>query len=330
MEKIMTYISKSRIIGFGAYLPKKVMTNADLEKMVDTSDEWIIRRTGIKERRIADADEYASDLAIKAVNDLIARHHVDVQNVDMIIVTTFTPDHFSPTVSGLVQGHYGMKHTGTFDLSAGCTGFEYGLFVADSMITCGHCKKVLVIAAETVSKVVDYSDRNTCILFGDAAAVCLLEYTEGQGAFFGSYFSTNGDMAENVTCGNHSDTVNRYPLKQKRIFQQNGQQTYKYVVQNAPEGIHRLLKSAGLTIEDIHWFVPHSANMRMIEAVCEKLPFPLERTLSSIEYYGNTSSATVPLSMWIAQNEGKIKVEDKFVLYGYGGGLTHGGVIIQL
>lgn len=326
----MAYLSKTKIIGFGAYLPETRLTNADLEMRVETSDEWIVQRTGMKERRIANENEYASDLAIKAVDDLISRHPVTVQDVDMIIVTTFTPDHFTPTVSALVQGHYRMPCTGTFDLGAGCTGFNYGLVVADSMITCGRCKKILLIAAETVSKVVDYDDRSTCILFGDASVACLLEYTEESGSFLGSYFSTDGEMAHSVTCGNHSDVVNGCPLKSKGVFEQDGRQVYKYVVQNVPNGIHHLLQTAGLSLDAVDWLVPHSANMRMIEAICEKLPFPLDQTLTSLEYYGNTSSATIPLSLWLAQNEAKIKSGDRLVLYGFGGGMTHGGVVVEL
>lgn len=323
------FISKSKIVGFGAYVPEKILSNADLEKLIDTSDEWIIRRTGMKERRIAGKDEYASDLAFKAVDNLISTHQVNVKDVDMIIVTTFTPDHFAPTVSALVQGHYGMKQAATFDLAAGCTGFNYGLFVADSIITCGRYKKVLVIAAETASKAADYSDRSTCILFGDASVACLLEYTEEQGAFLGGYFSTDGDMAENVTCANHSDRVNGVHLDKKGLFNQNGQQVYKYVAQNVPDGIRHLVSMAGLTLEETDWFVPHSANMRLIEAICAKLPYPLERTLTSLEYHGNTSSATIPLALWLAQNEQRINKNDIIVLYGFGGGLTHGGVVIR-
>lgn len=322
-------MSKSRILGFGAYVPEKVLSNEDLESMVETSDEWIVQRTGIKERRLVKEGEYASDLAIAAVEDLIAKKNISVDDVDQIIVTTFTPDHCTPTVSALVQKHFGMQNAGTFDLGAGCTGFAYALSVADALITSGANKKVLVIAAETVSKAVDYTDRTTCILFGDGAAACILEPAE-EGAFLGRYFQTDGDLAHNVSCTNYSDTINGVLQPKQRLFEQNGQQVYRYVMQNVPQGLHRLSAKAEILLDQIDWFVPHSANMRMIQTVCEKLPFPLEKTLTSLEYFGNTSSASIPLALWLAQEEGRLQKGDILALYGFGGGLTHGGVIVRL
>lgn len=323
-------VSKSCVKGFGAYVPERILSNADLEEMVETSDEWIIQRTGIQERRLASEDQFASDLAIAAVEDLIERNGVSVDDVDQIIVTTFTPDHCTPTVSALVQKHFGMQNCGTFDLGAGCTGFAYGMSVADALISAGANKKVLVVAAETVSKVVDYEDRTTCILFGDGAAACLLEHTEEEGAFLARHFHTDGDLAQYVTCGNYSQVVNGVTLEKEHLFEQNGQKVYKYVMQNVPAGLLELLERAQLSLADLDWFVPHSANMRMIQTVCDKLPFSQERTLTSLEYFGNTSSASIPLALWLAQNEGRLTKGDTLALYGFGGGLTHGGVIIRL
>ncbi len=321
--------SKSKIVGLGTYLPKRRLTNHDLEKMVDTNDEWIVRRTGVRERRLSEKDEFSSDLAIKAVENLIEKNNVQVNDVDMVIVTTFTPDHFTPTVAGLVQGHFGMENAGTMDLNAACTGFVYGLCVADSLITARHSNKVLVIASEVVSKVVDYSDRNTCVLFGDAAVAMLLERTNEQGSFIASYFTSDGKLAQNVACSNLSEKINGHELNKKRLFQQEGKLLYEYVVKNIPEGVNNLLKRSDLTFDDIQWFVPHSANLRMIKALCARLDFPLEKTLISNEFYGNTSSASIPLAIWIALEEGKIKTGDKMLLYGFGAGLTHGGVVIE-
>ncbi len=321
--------SNSKIIGLGTYLPHRKLTNRDLEQMIDTSDEWITRRTGVRERRISGKDEFSSGMAIKAVENLMERYDVRVDNVDMIIVTTVTPDHFTPTVSALVEGHFGMKAAGTMDISSGCTGFVYGLCVADSLITTGHCNKVLVIASEVITKIVDYSDRNTCVLFGDAAAAMLLERTEERGSFISSYFSSDGKMAENVTCSNLSESVNGQAVHKKRTFHQEGKSLYEYVVKNIPEGICNLLKRAALTLNDIDWFIPHSANFRMIESICKRLDFPIEKTLRSNEFFGNTSSASIPLAIWIALQESKIKPGDRMLLYGFGGGLTQGGVIIN-
>ncbi|MGI6104691.1 MAG: ketoacyl-ACP synthase III [Raoultibacter sp.] len=322
--------SKSRISGFGAYVPEKVLNNADLEKMVDTSNEWIVQRTGIHERRIADAATFASDLAIKAVEDLVSRNSIDISDVDLVIVTSFTPDHFTPTISGLVQGHFGIKGAGSFDLNSGCTGFAYAVSTADALITAGVNKKILIVAAEMLSKIVDYEDRSTCILFGDGAAACVLERTEDAGSVLARHFETDGDLAHYVYCGNQSDTVQGMKLERQNIFGQNGQQVYKYVMKHVPDGFAQLLANANITGDDIDWFIPHSANMRIIQALGSRLSMPDEKTLTSIECFGNTSSASIPLALWLAQKEGKLNQGDLLVMYGFGGGLTHGGVVVRI
>lgn len=321
--------SNAKITGLGAYVPHKRLTNKDLEQMVDTSDEWILKRTGVRERRISEKDEFSSDMAIKAVEDLIERNNVRVDDVDLIVVTTFTPDHMSPGVSALVQGRFGMKNAGIMDINCGCTGFIHGLCVANSLITCANNRKVLVIASEAVSKVVDYTDRNTCILFGDGAAAALVERTEGRGNFILSYFATDGALAENVSCSGLSNTINGKKLGKDRLFEQEGRFLYEYVLKNIPPAVMGLLEEAEISLEDIRYFVPHSANLKMIEAICKRLGFPMNRTLVSNEFYGNTSSATIPLAIWMALCDGKINPGDKLVLYGFGAGLTHGGVIIE-
>lgn len=325
----MTNKSNSKIVGMGAYLPNRKLTNHDLEKMVDTNDEWIVRRTGVKERRIAEEDEFSSDLAIKAVQNLIEKYNVRIDDVDMIIVTTFTPDHLTPTVSAVVQGYFNITQAGTMDINSGCAGFVYALSVADSLITAGHCNKILVISSEAVSKIIDYSDRNTCILFGDAAVATLIERTDKRGSILSSYFTTDGKLAQNVSCSSLSQNINGKVLDKERLFQQEGRLLYEYVVKNVPDGVCRLVEKADLTLGDIDWFVPHSANLRMIESICKRLEHPIEKTLVSNEFYGNTSSATIPLAMWMALEESKINSGDKMVLYGFGSGLTHGGVVIE-
>jgi 3-oxoacyl-[acyl-carrier-protein] synthase-3 len=321
--------SYSRFIGLGAYLPNQKMTNYDLEKIVETNNEWIVRRTGVKERRISEKEEFASDMAVRAVENLIEKNHVCVGDVDMIIVTTFTPDYFTPTVSALVQSHFGIKAAGTMDLSAGCTGAMYGLCVADSLISAEHSNKVLVVAAETISKYLDYTDRNTCILFGDAAVAILMEKSKKTGSFLASYFATDGAFAKSATCSNLSQSVNGEKIVKERLFEQDGRSLYEYVVKNIPVGISILLEKANLTLDDIDWFVPHSANLRMVEALCKRINMPIEKTLVSNEFYGNTSSASIPLAMWMALETSKIKPGDILLLYGYGAGLTHGGVIVE-
>ncbi|MFP4016480.1 MAG: ketoacyl-ACP synthase III [Halanaerobiales bacterium] len=325
----MNILSKSRIVGIGSYVPERKLTNHDLEKMVDTSDEWIVRRTGVRERHIATEEEYTSDLAVKAVENLIEKANIDVDDVDMVIVTTFTPDHLTPSVASLVQGYFAFSNAGTMDMNAACTGFAYGLMVADSLISAGHSKKVLVIASEAVSKVVDYTDRSTCILFGDAAVAVLLERTEKKGTILGSYFTSDGSLAEYATCSNLSNIINERELEKQRLFQQEGRLLYEYVLKNIPEGVKELLNRTNLSLQDIDWFVPHSANLRMIEAICKRMDFPVDKALVSNELYGNTSSASIPLAIWMGLEEGKVKSGDKLLLYGFGAGLTHGGVIIE-
>ncbi len=326
----METLSKSRVVGLASYLPDRRLTNHDLEEMVDTNDEWIVRRTGVKERRIAAKEEYASDMAIKAVENLIKKSNLQIDDVDMIIVTTFTADHQTPSVAALVQGDFDIDNAGTMDLNAACTGFVYGISVADSLITAGHSNKVLLIASEAVSKIVDYTDRSTCILFGDAAVAMLIERSNEEGSVLGSYFTSDGKLANFATCSNLSDKVCEEKLEKLGLFQQEGRSLYEYVLKNIPDGINNLLKKCNYELKDIDYFVPHSANLRMVEAICKRIGFPIEKTLVSNEYYGNTSSASIPLAIWKGIEEGKVKQGDKILLYGFGGGLTHGGVIIEL
>ncbi|MDF2984580.1 MAG: ketoacyl-ACP synthase [Eubacterium sp.] len=325
----MQYKSSSIITAAGAYLPDRILSNHDLEKLVETSDEWIVRRTGVKERRISKEDEFSSDMAIKAVENLLSVNSSSIDDVDMIIVTTFTADHITPAVSAVVQGHFGIPNAGTMDINSACAGFVYGLCVADSLITSGSFDKILLISSETMSKIIDYTDRNTCIIFGDAATAVILEKTDKKGCILASNFNTDGKLAENITCSSLSYKVNDRLIKKNRLFEQEGKFLYEYIVRNIPDGIERLLKKADLTLEQIDWFVPHSANLRMIEALCKRLDFPMEKTLISNEYYGNTSSVSIPLAIWMALQESRIRPGDKIVLYGFGSGLTYGGIVLE-
>lgn len=325
----MGILSKSKITAVGAYLPEKRLTNYDLEKMMDTSDEWIMRRTGVKERRIAGEEEYTSTLAVKAVENLIEKNKLNLDNLDMLIVTTFTPDHLTPSTAALVQGHFSFAKTGTMDLNAACAGFVYGLSIGDSLITAGHSSRVLVVAAETTSRIVDYTDRSTCVLFGDGAAAFLIERNEAEGSVLGSYFTSDGMLADYASCSSLSNKIYGQLLEKERLFQQDGRLLYEYVLKNIPLGINSILEKSGMTLDDIDWFVPHSANTRMIEAICKRLNFPMEKTLISNHKYGNTSSATIPLAVWLGMEEGKVQAGDRLLLYGFGAGLTHGGIIIE-
>ncbi|MBD8138001.1 ketoacyl-ACP synthase III [Peribacillus frigoritolerans] len=321
--------SKARITAIGSYVPEKRLTNKDLEKMVETNDEWIVKRTGIKERRIAHEEEFTSDIGYKAVKDLMERYDKSVEDVDMIIVCTFTPDFNTPSVASLVQAKLGIKNTGAIDLNAACAGFTYGLHVANGLVTSGLNKKILVIGADTLSKLMDYEDRATCILFGDGGGAVLVEYDEKQPSFLSSHLYSEGEGGKHLYSTNLSTRINGEDLNDSGNLVQNGREVYKWAVTTVPKGMQTVVKNAEYQLNDVDWFVPHSANLRMIESICERSGFPIERTLYSLVEYGNTSSATIPLSLEIGIKEGKLRGGEKVLLYGFGGGLAQAGLLID-
>ncbi|MGG0249270.1 ketoacyl-ACP synthase III [Peribacillus frigoritolerans] len=321
--------SKARITAIGSYVPEKRLTNKDLEKMVETNDEWIVKRTGIKERRIAHEEEFTSDIGYKAVKDLMERYDKSVEDVDMIIVCTFTPDFNTPSVASLVQAKLGIKNTGAIDLNAACAGFTYGLHVANGLVTSGLNKKILVIGADTLSKLMDYEDRATCILFGDGGGAVLVEYDEKQPSFLSSHLYSEGEGGKHLYSTNLSTRINGEELNDSGNLVQNGREVYKWAVTTVPKGMQTVVKNAEYQLNDVDWFVPHSANLRMIESICERSGFPIERTLYSLVEYGNTSSATIPLSLEIGIKEGKLRGGEKVLLYGFGGGLAQAGLLID-
>lgn len=325
----MNHQSKSTITAMGTYVPDRILSNADLEKMVDTSDEWIVQRTGMRERRIATEHEFVSDLATKAVKDMIRRYEVNITDVDMILFATSTPEYAFPSSASRVQANLGIPHTGVLDLNAACAGFTYGMQLADSLVTSGMYRKVLVIGAETLSKITDYTDRTTCVLFGDGAGAFLVERASDQGDFKSVISGTQGEGGMHLYKSGLSLEMNGQPLSVEGSLVQNGREVYKWAVRMVPEQLAKLITRAGMTSEQIDWFVPHSANMRMIEAMCERGPIPLERTLTSMEYRGNTSAASIPLALQIAVDEGKLEHGQNVALFGFGGGLTYSGLVVR-
>jgi 3-oxoacyl-[acyl-carrier-protein] synthase III len=321
--------SKARITAIGSYVPERRLTNYDLEEIVETNDEWIVKRTGIKERRIAHEEEFTSDISYKAVKNLMERYDKSVDDVDMIIVCTLTPDFKTPSVASLIQARLGIKNTGAIDLNAACAGFTYGLHVANGLITSGLNKKILVIGAETLSKITDYKDRTTCVLFGDGGGAVLVEYDEQQPSFISSHLGSEGEGGNKLYCTNLSKRINGEDLIDSGYIVQNGREVYKWAVTTVPKGMQSVMKNTSIDLKDVDWFVPHSANLRMIESICERSGFPIERTLYSLVYYGNTSSATIPLALDKGVREGKIRKGNKVLLYGFGGGLAHAGLLIN-
>jgi 3-oxoacyl-[acyl-carrier-protein] synthase-3 len=322
-------VSKARITAIGSYVPERKLTNYDLEKLVETNDEWIVQRTGIKERRITNENEFTSDISYKAVKNLMERYDKSVDDVDMIIVCTLTPDFKTPSVASLVQAKLGIKNSGAIDLNAACAGFTYGLHVANGLITSGLHQKILVIGAETLSKVTNYEDRSTCILFGDGGGAVLVELDEKQPSFLSSHLGSEGEKGKNLYCSNLSKHMFEEDIVNSDKIVQNGREVYKWAVTTVPKGMQIVMENASIPLSDVDWFVPHSANLRMIESICEKTDFPKEKTLYSLVDYGNTSSATIPLSLDKGVLEGKIKNGNKMLLYGFGGGLSHAGLLIN-
>jgi len=320
--------SKARITAIGTYVPQKKLLNEDLEKMVDTNDEWIVQRTGMKERRIAGDEEFASHLAINAIENLIEKYNKDIQDVDCIIVATTTPDYAFPSVACQIQSHFNISCTGAFDLNATCAGFTYALHLANNLITSEANKKILVVATETLSKVTDYKDRTTCILFGDGAGAMLVEFDKEHPSFLASHMATNGEGGIHVYRTTFASTMDNKPLNTTGKMVQNGREVYKWAARTLPIGIQELLLKTELNIEDINWFIPHSANLRMVESICEKSGFSIDKTLTSMKYFGNTSSASIPLALNLGIEEGKVQNGDTLLLYGFGGGLTHLGIIL--
>lgn len=321
--------SLAKITAHGSYVPEKIMNNQDFEKIVETSDEWIQQRTGIEERRIANEDEYTSDISYKAVLDLQEKYQVDISDVDMIINATLTPDYKTPSVASYVQARLGLKNAGALDINAACAGFTYGLNIANGLITSGQNKKVLVIGAETLSKITDYTDRGTCILFGDGAGAFLVEYSEYETSFIASSAGSDGDKGHNLYSSELSETMFGEDLENPGYIVQNGRGVYKWAVGNVPKIIEATLNKANYKKEALSWFAPHSANARMIESICDRSGIERGKALMSLKYYGNTSSATIPLSIDLAVKEQKLKKGDLILMVGFGGGLAYASTLIR-
>jgi 3-oxoacyl-[acyl-carrier-protein] synthase-3 len=326
----MDLTSYAQITAVGSYVPERIITNQDLEQMVDTNDEWIVQRTGIRERRIAREDEFTSDLCIAAVRDMIQRSNRTVEDVELVIVCTHTADFPFPAAASQIQAQLGILHAGAMDLNAACAGFAYGLHVANGLVSAGLHRKILVVGADTMSKITDYTDRTTCILFGDGAGAALVERDELTSGFLGFHMTSNGEGGHLLYRTGLSKKINGMALNDTKKVVQNGREVYKWAVSTVPLGMKALLQNAGMTLSDVDWFIPHSANLRIIESICERSGFPMEKTLFSLTQYGNTSAATIPLTLDLGLREGKIKKGDTVLIYGFGGGLVQAGLIVRV
>jgi len=317
----------------GAYAPSRILSNADLEKMVETSDEWIEKRTGIKERRIAADDEVTSDLGVKAAEVAIARAGISKDEIDLIICATLSPDHLCmPSTACVIAGKLGINDVMAFDVSAACSGFVYLLSIAKAFIESGAKKNILLIGAEKISSVVDYTDRSTCILFGDGAGAAIIGATEDKNvAILDIHASADGrygDLLITPGCGS------KYPCSQETLdnklnyIKMQGNDVYKVAVRTLTKDVIDILENNNITATQIDHFIPHQANFRIIEAVRAKLDFPIEKTVLTVAKYGNTSAASIPMAMNDAYEEGRIKKGDLMLLDTFGGGFTWASALV--
>lgn len=320
------------IIGLGYYVPEKVMTNFDFEKIVDTSDEWIRTRTGIEERRFAETGTNTSDLAVEASKKALAAANLKPEDIDLIVMATGTPDYLIQNTACIVQEKLGAHRAGAFDINAACSGFVYALTVAGSMIQSGLYKNVLVIGAEILSRILDMKDRNTCVLFGDGAAAAVVSEVEEGYGILSSYLGAEGEDTETlrVPSGGSAKPVTHETIDNREIYlKMKGPEVFKFAVKALPKATEEALVKAGLQVSDIDMLVPHQANARIIESAAKRLGMPVEKFYMNLNRFGNTSSATIGIGLGEALEKGLIKKGDVLALTGFGAGLTYGSMILK-
>ena len=316
----------------GAYAPEKILTNDDLTKMVDTTDEWITKRTGIKERRIAAENETTSDMAVKAAEKAIERSGLKKSDIDMIVVATISPDYFNmPSTATVVAHKMGLDQVPAFDISAACTGFIYVLSVAKAFIESGMKKNVLIVGAEKMSAITDYTDRGTCILFGDGAGAAVISATENKDeAIVDIHTAADGSLGDFLmTPDGGTGNPHKNELKAEASFiQMKGNETFKIAVRTLTNDVVDILKTNNITPDDVTHFVPHQANYRIIKAVGDALKFRDEQVVLTVAKYGNTSGASIPMAINDVYEQGKLKAGDLMLLDAFGGGLTWGSALV--
>jgi 3-oxoacyl-[acyl-carrier-protein] synthase-3 len=323
----------AKITGVAGYVPPRILTNADLEKMVDTTNEWIMERVGIRERHLADKGVAASDLAVEAVKKLQAKHPFDLQEVDLIVVGTVTPDMMYPSTACLVQDKLGIKNTWGFDVSAGCSGFLYSLNIGTKFVESGKYKKVLVIGSDVNSSMTDFTDRAVCIIFGDGAGAVMLEPAEeGEEGIIDHVAQVEGAGGQFLYMpggGSLNPASHETVDKKMHYIHQDGKNVFKYAVKKMAEMTERILEKNGLSGKDVDCFIAHQANQRIIAATAERLGMPMDKVIINIDRYGNTTAGTLPLAMQTALEDGKLKKGDLVMLAAVGAGFTSGATLVR-
>jgi len=322
-----------QITGWGKYVPPKVLTNFDLEKMVDTSDEWIVARTGIRERRVVEDGETNSGMSTKAAQAALERARLDPRDLDLIIVATSTPDYLVPPVSSMVQENLGAKGVGAFTLVAGCTGFVYALVTAQQFIAGGMADNILVVGTEIISRNTNWNDRNTCVLFGDAAAAVVVQATETPTGVLSYVLGSEGSGAEALIVRGIGTTI---PFSQRTLdeglhyLEMDGPEVFKFATRTMSRAVRAAVRASELELEDIDIIIPHQANSRIIELAARFLRLPMDKFYVNLERYGNTSAASIPLALCEALEDGSVKQGDNIVMVGFGAGLTWAAAVVKM
>lgn len=321
------------IAGLGTAVPDRILTNFDLEKMVETSDQWIRERSGIERRHILGADENNSDLAAAAAKRALDEAGLKPEDVECVVLATITQEHPFPATACLVQAKLGATHAAAFDLSAACSGFLYGLQIGDSLIRSAAYRNVLVIGSEALSRVTDWQNRSTCVLFGDGAGATVLVPSDGKRGILSTYAKSDGRLAELlwIPAGGTAQPASRETVDQRLHFvQMEGREVFKHAVRTMTDAAKKAVKLARLEFTDIDWLIPHQANIRIIEAIAERVHIPRERIVVNLQEYGNTSSASIPLAMDEARRDGRIQPGHKCLLVAFGGGFTWASSVVVL
>jgi 3-oxoacyl-[acyl-carrier-protein] synthase III len=326
-------MTRARITGTGNYLPKKILSNADLEKIVDTTDEWIFTRTGMKERRIAEDDEFTSEMGAKAANVALTKAGIEAKDVDLVLCATLTPDYVFPSTAALIQAEIGASGAAALDVQAACSGYIYGLSIAKSFIESGQYKTILIVAAEKLSAITDYSDRSSCVLFGDGATACVVSGSGKGLAIDKVVLGCDGNQAKILiqpAGGVRKPASEATVAAKEHTIKMEGREVFKHAVRRMEAAAEKCLELAGLTNKNVSWLIPHQANIRIIEAVAKRFAVPMEQVYVTVHKYGNTSASTVGIALDELMEKKDVQQGEHLLLVAFGAGLTWGASVLTM